>query len=35
VAEPVETILTTRPHPEHGYRAWLGLMNLVKRYSTS
>jgi hypothetical protein len=28
----VETILNTRPHPEHGYRACLGLMHLVKRY---
>jgi transposase len=32
VAEVVETILHTRPHPEHGYRACLGLMSLVKRY---
>jgi transposase len=32
VAELVETILNTRPHPEHGYRACLGLMRLVKRY---
>jgi transposase len=32
VAELVETILTTRPHPEHGYRACLGLMRLAKRY---
>jgi transposase len=32
VAELIETILTTRPHPEHGYRACLGLMQLVKRY---
>ena len=32
VAELVETMLTTRPHPEHGYRACLGLMHLVKRY---
>jgi transposase len=32
VAELVEAILNTRPHPEHGYRACLGLMNLVKRY---
>jgi transposase len=28
----VETILKTRPHPEHGYRACLGLKRLVKRY---
>jgi transposase len=32
VAELIETILTTRPHPEHGYRACLGLMRLVRRY---
>jgi len=32
VAELMETILATRPHPEHGYRACLGLMHLVKRY---
>jgi transposase len=32
VAELVERILNTRPHPEHGYRACLGLMHLVKRY---
>ncbi|HEY0580936.1 MAG TPA: IS21 family transposase [Chloroflexota bacterium] len=32
VAELMETILRTRPHPEHGYRAWLGLMHLGKRY---
>jgi hypothetical protein len=25
-------MLRTRPHPEHGYRACLGLMSLVKRY---
>jgi transposase len=32
VGELVETILKTRPHPEHGYRACLGLKRLVKRY---
>jgi transposase len=32
VAELVETILNTRPHPEHGYRACLGLKRLVKQY---
>lgn len=32
VGEVVETILRTRPHPEHGYRASLGLMRLVRRY---
>jgi transposase len=28
----VEKILVTRAHPEHAYRACLGLMNLAKRY---
>ena len=28
----VEKILASRPHPEHAYRACLGLMNLAKRY---
>jgi hypothetical protein len=28
----VDTILRTRPYPEHGYRACLGLMHLGKRY---
>ena len=28
----VERILATRAHPEHGYRASLGLMNLARRY---
>jgi transposase len=32
VAELMQTILDTRPHPEHGYRACLGLMSLAKRY---
>jgi transposase len=32
VAEVVETILNTRPHPEHGDRACMGLKRLVKRY---
>ncbi len=32
VAEAVEVILDSKPHPEHGYRACLGLMNLAKRY---
>jgi hypothetical protein len=32
VGELVETILRTRPHPEHGYRACLSLMRLVRRY---
>ena len=34
VAEVADTILRTRPHPEHGYRACLGLMRLVSRYGT-
>jgi transposase len=25
--------LNDRPHPEHGYRACLGLLNLAKRYT--
>jgi len=32
-AEVVKRQLTDRPHPEHGYRACLGLLNLSKRYS--
>ena len=32
VEEVVDTILRTRPHPEQGYRACLGLMRLAKRY---
>jgi hypothetical protein len=32
VAELIDTILTTRPHPEHGYRACMGLKRLVKQY---
>lgn len=31
----VEHQLKNRPHPEHGYRACLGLLNLAKRYSRS
>jgi transposase len=31
-AELAERILLSKPHPEHGYRACLGLMNLAKRY---
>ncbi len=27
-----EKMLDSRPHPEHSYRACLGLMNLAKRY---
>ena len=33
-AKLVEKILTSRPHPQHGFRACLGLMRLGKRYST-
>jgi transposase len=32
VAVFAATLLETRPHPEHSYRACLGLMNLAKRY---
>ncbi|HLZ25032.1 MAG TPA: hypothetical protein VKQ30_23165 [Ktedonobacterales bacterium] len=32
VAELITTILTTRPHPEQGYRACMGLRRLVKQY---
>ncbi len=28
----VEVILKSRPHPEHGYRACLGLMRLGRQY---
>ena len=33
--EVVKRQLTDRPHPEHGYRACLGLLNLAKRYTTA
>ena len=32
VGEVAEKILLAKPHPEHGYRACLGLMNLSKHY---
>ena len=32
-AEVVQEQLQNRPHPEHGYRACLGLLNLARRYS--
>ena len=32
-AELVERILSERPHPEHGYRACLGILRLRKRYT--
>jgi transposase len=31
-AELVEKILESRPHPEHAYRACLGIMSLARRY---
>ena len=31
-ARVVETILTSRPHPQQGFRACLGIMRLGKRY---
>jgi transposase len=34
VGELVERILNTRPHPEHGYRACMGLKRLFKRYGS-
>jgi transposase len=34
VKEFVETILRERPHPEHGYRACLGILRLGKKYGT-
>jgi hypothetical protein len=27
--------LESRPHPEHGYRACLGILNLAKKYGNS
>jgi transposase len=33
VGELAERLLADRPHPEHAYRACLGLMNLARRYS--
>jgi transposase len=30
----VEKILATKPHPEHAYRACLGIMNLANRYGS-
>ncbi|MGH7920848.1 MAG: IS21 family transposase [Candidatus Dormibacteraceae bacterium] len=31
-AAAVEAILLSKPHPEHGYRACLGLMSLARKY---
>jgi transposase len=33
-AAVAEQIMVSKPHPEHGYRACLGLMNLAKRYGS-
>ncbi len=33
-AKLVEVILTSRPHPQHGFRACLGIMRLGKSYTT-
>ena len=32
-AKLVEVILSTRPHPEQGFRSCLGIMRLGKKYS--
>jgi len=34
-AKLVEVILTSRPHPQHGFRACLGIMRLGKSYTTA
>ena len=34
IAQVVETILASRPHPQQGFRACLGIMRLGKRYGT-
>jgi transposase len=28
----LSAILSDRPHPEHGYRSWLGILRLAKSY---
>ena len=33
-AEVIRTILASRPHPEMGYRACLGILRLAKTYSS-
>ena len=33
--EVVSRLLAERRHPEHGYRACLGLLSLAKRYGTA
>ena len=32
-AELIETIMTTRPHPQQGFRSCLGIMSLGKKYT--
>ena len=32
---PVEVIMRGKPHPEQGFRSWLGIMRLVKTYGTA
>ena len=32
-AQLIETIMTTRPHPQQGFRSCLGIMSLGKKYS--
>jgi len=34
-AKLVETLLTSRPHPQHGFRACLGILRLGKRYGAA
>jgi transposase len=34
-AKLVETILSTRPYPEQGYKACLGIINLTRDYETA
>jgi transposase len=34
-AQLVQTILESKPHPEMGYRACLGIMGLAKTYTTA
>ncbi len=34
-AKLVDTILSSRPHPQHGFRACLGVMRLGKRYGAA
>ena len=32
-AKLIETIMTTRPHPQQGFRSCLGIMGLGKKYT--